>query len=156
MVQKHPHAGRLANLAVRDWLEQHRTDIELLPFILISSIDSSRQVSTMNWVSDRLRVNPAWALSISPLVISGAASVSLLDEAHLFTGFDELWVPAAVPTPDPPNEAFLVAPRNLETEIPHAVLEWMRISRCRLGVGDGDGMNYVVNDRELGSTLGLV
>jgi len=49
----------------------------------------------------------------------------------------------------------LVAPRELDTEAPLAVLAWLEVSKCRLGVGDGYGMNYAVRDLTLGRDLGL-
>ena len=127
-----------------------------LPYILISSFDSDRRVADMPWAVARGRSDPGWALSTSPLVISGSSTVDLLGDQNLFTGFDELWVPAQMPVIDPPDDANLVAPRALDVEVPPAVLAWLTLSGCRLGVGDGDGMNYVVRDSDFGSALGLM
>jgi len=147
--------GRLPECSVRAWLEEHQVTVARLPFILISTIDSNRPVADMPWAVAKGRSDPGWALSTSPLVISGSSTVELLDQ-NLFTGFDELWVPAQMPVTDPPDDANLVAPRALDVEVPPAVLAWLTLSGCRLGVGDGEGMNYVVRDSDLGSGLGLV
>jgi len=61
-----------------------------------------------------------------------------------------------MPVIDPPDDANLVAPRDLNVEVPSAILAWLTLSGCRLGVGDGEEMNYVVRDSDLGSGLGLV
>ena len=127
-----------------------------LPYILISSFDSDRRVADMPWAVARGRSDPGWALSTSPLVLSGSSTVDLLGDQRLLTGFDELWVPAQMPVSAPPDDASLVAPRDLDQESPPAVLAWLTLSGCRLGVGDGDGMNYVVRDSDFGSVLGLV
>lgn len=82
--------------------------------------------------------------------------MDLLDDSNLFTGFDELWFPTRLSLPLPPDEAFLVAPRALDAECPPAVLAWLEVSTCRLGVGDGQGMNYAVRDLELGRHVGLI
>jgi hypothetical protein len=148
------HVGRVAHLSVRDWLAANASRIRDLPYVLISCIDSDPQVSDMRWVAARRRDTPAWALSLSPLVISGASTVDLLSD-NLFTGFDELWIPTGLPVVQPPEEANLVAPRELDTEVPAAVLAWLEVSKCRLGVGDGYGMNYAVRDLALGCDLGL-
>src|SRR5674476_369526 len=105
--------GRLPNCSVRAWLEEHQVTVARLPFILISTIDSNRRVVDMPWAVAKGRSDPGWALSTSPLVISGSSTVDLLDQ-NLFTGFDELWVPAQMPVTDPPDDANLVAPRALD------------------------------------------
>jgi hypothetical protein len=149
------HFGRVAHLTVRDWLAANASSIRALPYVLISSIDSDTQVSGMRWVTARRLDAHAWALSLSPLVISGASTVDLLADDNLFTGFDELWIPTRLPIAQPPDEANLVAPRELDIEAPAAVLAWLEVSECRLGVGDGYGMNYAVRDFALGRDLGL-
>jgi hypothetical protein len=80
--------------------------------------------------------------------------VDLLADDNLFTGFDELWIPTGLPIAQLPDEANLVAPRELDTEAPAAVLAWLEVSECQLGVGDGYGMNYAVRDLALGRDLG--
>jgi hypothetical protein len=149
------HVGRVAHLSVRDWLAANASRIRDLPYVLVSSIDSDSKVSDMRWATARRLDAPAWALSLSPLVISGASIVDLLSDDNLFTGFDELWIPTGLPIAQPPDEAYLVAPRELDTEAPAAVLAWLEVSECRLGVGDGYGMNYAVRDLALGRDLGL-
>jgi hypothetical protein len=151
----HAHVGRAAHLTVRDWLAANASRILDLPYVLISSIDSDTQVSDMRWVTACRLDAPAWALSLSPLVISGASTIDLLADDNLFTGFDELWIPTGPPFAQPPDDAYLVAPRELDTEVPAAVLAWLEVSECRLGVGDGYGMNYAVCDLALGRDLGL-
>lgn len=146
--------GRIANLSVRAWLERHAIAIRAMPYILISSLDSTVDVADMSWVAARRDADPEWAISLSPLVISGASAVDLL-EGNLFTGFDELWIPSEMPVARPPGDASLVAPRELDVEAPPAVVAWLEGSKCRLGVGDGYGMNYAVLDESIGAELGL-
>jgi hypothetical protein len=116
------HVGRVAHLTVRDWLDANASSIRALPYVLISAIDSDTQVSDMRWVTARRLNAPTWALSLSPLVISGASTVDLLADDNLFTGFDELWIPTGLPISQPPDKANLVAPRELDIEAPAAVL----------------------------------
>lgn len=149
------YAGRLSDLTVREWISENHSDISELPFVLISSIDSDRQVSSMPWVLARRLADPEWALSVFPLVISGRAAVLLLDDRNLFTGFDELWIPGVMPVPEPPDDASLVAPLELDVESPPAIWTWLDFSKCRLGVGDGYGTNFIVADSALGTRLGL-
>jgi hypothetical protein len=42
----------------------------------------------------------------------------------------------------------IVAPYNLSEEVPTEVVNWIYRSGCIVGLGDGDGLNYVtVNER---------
>ena len=148
--------GRVPRLTVREWLGRNALSITGLPYVLVSSMDSQRDVGSMPWAAARMAGSPAWALSMSPLVISGASVIELLADPGLFTGFDEIWIPLRIPIGQPPGAAYLGAPRRLDTEAPPAILEWIRDAGCRLGVGDGDGLNYAVgNDPDLAFLLGL-
>ena len=147
--------GRVADLTVRDWLTANASKIRDLPYVLISSMDSDRQVTTMPWVTARCLNSATWALSLTPLVISGVSAIDLLADDNLFTGFDELWIPTGLPVAQPPEDAHLVAPRELDIECPAGVLNWLDASGCRLGVGDGYGMNYVLGEPALGNDVGL-
>jgi len=147
--------GRLADVSVREWLESHKESIARLPYVLISVMDSERSVATMPWAINRRASMAGWALSVTPLVITGAAVVELLEDDGLLTGFDELWFPESLPVEEPPGNAYLVGPRELDLETPPGVVAWLEESRCRLGVGDGSGLNYAVTDATLAEELGL-
>jgi hypothetical protein len=147
--------GHVPGRTVRDWLESHVPRLTGLPYVLIASVDSDQRTGTMPWVLDRVKADPNWAFSLSPLVISGASLVGLLGDRNLFTGFDELWIPREVPAIAPPDDAYLVAPRDLAEEMPDSILRWVEDSQCRLGVGDGDGLNFVALDLPLARSLDL-
>lgn len=147
--------GHVPGRTVRDWLESHVERLTSLPYILIASVDSDRTTATMPWVLNRSKADPNWALSLTPLVISGASLVGLLGDSNLFTGFDELWILREVPAIAPPDAAYLVAPRDFAEEVPVSILQWVEDSQCRLGVGDGDGLNFVSLDLPLARSLDL-
>ena len=52
-------------------------------------MDSDRTVSDMPWAVSRRRQDPGWALSTSPLVISSAATITLLDDSEVVGLFHE-------------------------------------------------------------------
>jgi hypothetical protein len=149
-------AGRIEDMSVRKWITKNASKISELPFVLISSIDSQRDLRRIKLLASRFEIEPKWALSIYPLVISGTSTVDLANEDRLFTGFDEIWIPRRLPISNPPSNAYLVAPREIESFLPLEIENWVESSECRLGVGDGDGLNYVVLDDELGRQLQLV
>jgi hypothetical protein len=155
MARAEPYAGRVAGLSIRAWIESYAREISTLPYVLISSVDSDREVSAMGWVLSRRAEDPSWAISLDPLVISGVSTVSLLPDRNLWTGFDELWIPVGLPVAAPTLDASLVAPLDLDVESPQKLWAWLDSSAWRLGVGDGYGLNYVVTDSALGHRLGL-
>ena len=126
-----------------------------LPLVLVSSIDSDRAVSEMPWVRRHLDRDASWAISTDPLVISGDRLLAAAQEDNVLNGFDEIWVPENLPLSAPPEEAYLVAPRMFDMTLPDEVRDWMQKSGWRLGLGDGDGLNYVVSDLPLARQLDL-
>jgi len=73
-------------------------------------------------------------------------------DGGVFFHFDEVWLCDRPPAQAPPAPASIVCPVRLDEEaLPRAVAEWMHASGCLAGLGDGDGLNYVVR----GTLLGL-
>lgn len=122
---------------------------------MVSCIDSDSAVSEMRWVRRHLDRDASWAISTDPLVISGDRLVAAAQEDNILNGFDEIWVPENLPVSAPPVEANLVAPRMFDMTLPDEVRDWMQKSGWRLGLGDGDGLNYVVSDPALARQLDL-
>lgn len=157
MLDAHPYrAGWVAEGTVRDLIEVYSAAWEELDAVLISSIDSHREVGQMPWVREHLAQDPRWALSVSPLTTSGRKVVEAVRSGRVFFGFDEVWVPSRLPVAVPPAEAYLVAPRKLSQGVPEAVIRWMNVSECWLGIGDGAGLNSVARDFDLADKLGLL
>jgi hypothetical protein len=146
--------GWLPDLTVGEFVDRHSDIVARLPFILVSSIDSESAVSKMPWVQRYLADDPSWAVLNNPLIISGERLLAAAKEKKLFTGFDEIWVPERVPVSPPPSYVSLVAP-NVFDVLPHDIGQWLSQSGYRLGLGDGDGLNYVGTDPALARELDL-
>lgn len=149
------HYGWLPDFSLGEFLEHNRRSIATLPMVLVSSIDSESAVSEMPWVKRQLDRDACWAVSTNPLIVSGDRLLTAAQQDNIFNGFDEIWVPNELPVSGPPMEANLVAPRMFDVTLPVEVREWMRTSGWRLGLGDGDGLNYVVSDLTLARQLDL-
>jgi len=148
-------AGWLPATSLCEFIEQHEDVFGRLTSVLISSVDSDPRVATMPWAQDRIVGDESWAQSQYPLIISGRALLQLCRDS-VFHGFDEIWIPAALPIPVPPGAAYLVSPRRCDGPlIPNEISDWMMESRARLGLGDGEGLNFVSSDRELEEELNL-
>lgn len=149
------HGLWLPNETVRTFLQERAHRLQSLPFVMVTSMDSDRRPGLMPWARRRVLSEASWAISTAPLVLHGSGIVDLLDDSNLFTGFDEVWIPASADGAEPPPAAFLVAPRRLEYALPASIEQWALASGARLGLGDGDGLNIVVADPGLALGLGL-
>ena len=123
--------------------------------VLVTSIDSSRDLSQMRVTREILQHYPECQLLGAGLVVPSDRFEDFSTTFKLFTGFDEVWWFDAKPLLAKPDELSLVAPLNLATdEIPSEVTHWMHESKCRLGLGDGIGLNFVTSDEGIAKMLG--
>jgi len=120
-------------------------------FAVITSIDSTTDLTGMAALRDIVRRNSQCQFLGGSLVVPANLAGEV---AQLFTGFDEIWWFDQAPKAPKPPEASLVAPLNLSTEqLPAWISLWMKESACRLGLGDGIGLNFVTPDETVGRLL---
>jgi len=82
------------------------------------------------------------------LVIPAVDFAKVADRFGLFTGFDEVWCFSETPKVMKPADFWIVSPSNIDQEdVPPALIPWMEQSGCRLGLGDGIGLNYATPDK---------
>jgi hypothetical protein len=149
--------GWLPGASVRQLVKEKRDIFRALPFVLVSYVDSDPHVATQTWARKELEHDADWAISRSPLVIAGHHFVDAVEGPLKLAGFDEIWIPSRLPIPTPPEGAHIMAPRQLKrgASVKRSIATWMRRSDCRLGLGDGFGLNFVATDVGLVSQLGL-
>ena len=141
------------DLFVADLVADHPEFIESFRFALITSLDSSPPTSLTNvWRALSEHVNEFRELG-SGVVLSGQQTVLLARKYLLFTHFDEVWLFSEAPTEPKPEVVGIVAPYNLGEEVPPEVADWMYRSGCIVGLGDGDGLNYVTVDERVAREL---
>jgi hypothetical protein len=132
-------------------VERHPGVFAALPYVLVARLDSDDRPGAGEWLPGLLARHGARAVSLRPLVLTGATVVRCGPE--MFSGFDELWVLAATDAADPPSLCPITD--RFDTVLPEPVREWVARWTPRLGVGDGDGMNWVATDDGLATALGL-
>jgi tRNA threonylcarbamoyladenosine biosynthesis protein TsaE len=128
-------AGRVAGGSVRALVETYADVVRTLPYVLVAWVDSGRPER-------------------HPWVVPGEEVVDLAHRG-LLNGFDEVWVLAGPDADAPPDGAAIVAPVRLDEGVPEATAAWLARSGARLGLGDGEGLNYVATDVALAAALGL-
>jgi hypothetical protein len=143
--------GWRADESVRQLVARYDSIFSELPFVLVRTVDSTDAVAEMTWYRDRDNAGRSWCVSRQPLIISGSELVSIVDSDDVLFGFDEVWILSSIPIPVPPDDCYLVGPLQLnEDPLPDGVRKWGRTYGVRLGLGDGNGMNY------FGLDLGLL
>ena len=146
--------GYKEDLFIADLVADSPEFMESFPFALITSLDSSPPTSLTN-VRRALaeHVDEEFREVGSGVLLSGQQTVLLARKYLLFTHFDEVWLFREAPMEPKPEGVRIVAPYNLSEEVPTEVANWVRRSGCIVGLGDGDGLNYVTVDERVARQL---
>jgi hypothetical protein len=86
------------------------------------------------------------------VVIGAQTLLTLIDDHDFLPGFDEIWLCDEIPRSGKPGHFRLTSDVRLRSEPPPGLAEWMLQARCRAGLGDGDGLNFVTFDDELAAS----
>ena len=129
---------------VRSFVETDVGVLQRFPFALITSIDSTTALSSAHIGRLIVERYPQCRFLGEGIMIPDHLLLNVIRSLDLFRGFDEAWFFEIGPSLKKPNDCWLVGPLNLQfEELPPPTAAWMRKSMCKLGVGDGIGMNYV-------------
>lgn len=141
------------DMSIGDLLAEHEELIRTFSWTLITSLDSAVDMTTVAIAADLTRRHSTshflgGALAIQTTDLEGAKGHAL------FRGFDELWLFETRPTKEKPKEVVIVSPVDFRTSKPTPDLtKWLVDSECRLGLGDGVGLNFITPDDELAARL---
>jgi hypothetical protein len=118
--------------------------------VLVSMLDSTPNVRMLPSVVPLLVAHDLWHHVVDDdVAIEFATLATLIDEHGMFSGFDEIWFCSRAPVMGKPKHLRITSDRPLESEPSAALVEWMTASSCSIGLGDGDGLNFVTRDRAL-------
>jgi hypothetical protein len=121
---------------------------------LITTIDSTDDVAGIDLVPLLAGAGIEHGTLGRAVVVGEAAVRRLIAEYDFFTGFDELWLFDAAPDETKPKQVRITSDRPFSEAPPPTVLEaWMLRTGCRLGLGDGLGLNWVCADPRVASLL---
>ena len=147
------HAGYKKDSFIADLVAERPEFIESFPFVLITSLDSSPPTSLTNVQRALVEYVDQFREVGSGFLLSGQQTVLLARKYLLFTHFDEVWLFREAPMEPKPEEVSIVALYDLSEEVPPEVADWMWRSGCVVGLGDGDGLNYVAVDERIARLL---
>lgn len=145
---------------VRDFLEVLPPDSETTRYALITRLDSNPDVASLRARSPELKaVAPRARVVGGGLLVPTRLLVADEVRAALFFGFDEVWFFPGADVAPKPTSGSLVGPARITEARLGRLGQWMSENSCSLGLGDGEGLNFVVKARGLvryllGSSIG--
>jgi hypothetical protein len=142
-------SGFRKDLFIADVVTERPQFIESFSFALVTSLDSSPPTSLTNVRRALIEYVDEFREVGSGILLSGRQTVLLARKYLLFTHFDEVWLFHEAPIEPKPERASIVAPYDLSEEVPSEVADWMWRSGCVVGLGDGEGLNYVTVDERV-------
>lgn len=121
-----------------------------LQYTLITCIDSNRDPHSLLTRSPELRSILKKAQQVGTGVLVPTQLLLEVDsKTQIFFGFDEVWFfPNKQITPKPASSS-LVGPGRIDKTKLKKLGPWMSENSCSLGLGDGEGLNFVVRARGL-------
>jgi hypothetical protein len=145
------------NSSIHDFLMGIDRPPESMVFALITMVDSSPDPAALVKISPLLKQLEADVRTLGTgLLVETRRLLEVERQKPVFFGFDELWFfPNDRITPKPAG-ACMVGPtrlsRNSLQEM-EDLLEWMAVTQCSLGLGDGTGLNFVARLTGVGRYL---
>jgi hypothetical protein len=122
--------------------------------VLITSIDSTTNLSDSVIGKRILAGDPACKFLGSAVIVPGKSVVRIAERMDLFNGFDELWCFDRFPSTPKMEDSWIVSPFNIETgSIPPSLVSWMAETDCKVGLGDGIGLNFATPQSEVAIML---
>jgi hypothetical protein len=123
-------------------------------FALITTIDSTDDVAGIDLVPLLAGAGIQHSALGRGVVVGEAVVGRLIEHNGFFTGFDEVWLFAVPPGERKPQQGRITSDRPFSETPPPPVLEaWMLRTGCRLGLGDGVGLNWMCADPKVASML---
>jgi hypothetical protein len=125
-----------------------------LSVALLTSVDSTTALSSSTLGQMIVERHPRCKFLGDGIIIPDNFILDIAKTLDLFHGFDEAWFFETETTSPKPKESWLVAPLNLNRdELAPLTMSWMQETACKLGVGDGIGLNYVTTDEEIAKDI---
>ncbi|MBS0210373.1 MAG: hypothetical protein JSS27_15620 [Planctomycetes bacterium] len=135
-------AGSMAG-SIRDFLDALPARRTSTRYALIAALDSNLAPATLLESSTELR---RLGRKVKPLGQGLLLATDLLAEVHeqVLFGFDEVWFFPSRDISDKPASPTIVGPGRIEQETLKKLERWMTKNGCTLGLGDGDGLNFII------------
>ena len=130
---------------IHDFLPSLSATEECPKYALITCLDSNPNPASMRYKSPELKPIARKLTVLGTGLLLPTESLLENEAANqIFFGFDEVWFfPGKSIQPKPPLMSVLGPPRLNQARL-RKLGKWMADNSCSLGLGGGDGLNFVV------------
>ena len=136
--------------SIHDFLEVFPSNSKTMSYALITCLDSNLEPSSMLQKSPELQSLAKTAMPLGKGFLLPTRPLLETDSAkQIFFGFDEVWFFPTNEIEPKPDSAWLVGPSRINQAQLDNIGRWMSNNSCALGLGDGDGLNFIVKARGL-------
>lgn len=147
LVQYKDYTAGWLDSSVHDFLATNPLDVASIQFALITCLDSDRNLSRLlksspqlkNLASDAEELGTGLLLPTKKLCEAESAA-----STRVLFGFDEVWFFPQQPQHPGPVDAGLVGPNRIHQTKMNALGKWMEANSCTLALGDGAGLNFIL------------
>jgi hypothetical protein len=146
---KHYVAGWLDS-SIHDFLSVLSPKSASTKYALITCLDSNRIPASLRDKSPELKsIASKTAVLGTGLLVCTERLVGADSEKQIFFGFDEVWFFPSKSIAPKPESVSLVGPARLDQGRLKRIGKWMSDNSCSMGLGGGEGLNFVVQARGL-------
>jgi hypothetical protein len=151
-IQYRDYVAGWLDSSIHDFLPHIPRTSTKLKFALITSLDSDLFPAKLLDKSPELKAIATKAQKLGDgFIVPTSLILKVNDE--VFHGFDEVWFFPSDKISPKPKTAGLVGPNRADQTKLDKLGSWIAANECSLGLGDGDGLNIVVNARGLAACL---
>lgn len=135
---------------ISDFLQVFPSTSKTMKYALITCLDSNVRPSSLLEDCPELMAFRETAEPIGNALIVPTKEILRADfQSLLFYGFDEVWFFPTKEIEPKPESVWLVGPQRIDSGKMSAIGPWMKRNNCSLGLGDGEGVNFIVKARGL-------
>lgn len=138
------------NSSIHDFIQDFPRASESTKYALITCLDSHMNPGSLLAASPELKHLQAKARPLgSGLLMPTKLLLEADSQQRLFFGFDEVWFFPTEQIEARPDSVSLVGPKRIDPTSIEKLGRWMSDHSCSLGLGDGDGLNFIVKAQGL-------
>jgi hypothetical protein len=121
-------------------------------YSVVSVVDSTPRVGRLPSLAPLIQSHGAslW-LCGDDIAFEATFLLVLIEEHGFFNGFDEIWFMPDLPKIPKPETLRITSDLGFEADPPAGLSAWVQETKCLLGLGDGDGLNFATFDPEIAS-----
>lgn len=136
--------------SIHDFLSALSPTNAATKYALITCLDSNFDVASLRNRSPELKSIASKASVVgSGLLVPTDLMLEVDSKGKIFFGFDEVWFFPNKKITSKPRSVSIVGPARFDQPRLNKLGKWMSANGCSMGLGGGEGLNFVVRARGL-------